>query len=290
MEFFSKVKAVRLRSHLDKYLIAHDDEEKVLQSRNGSTRKARWDVELVEGKSHVIRLKGCHGRYLAASDEPFLLGMTGKKVAQDFPATKMDISIEWEPIREGFQVMLRAKLSGKFLRANWGTPPWRNSVTHDVPHRTATQDWILWEVDIIDICLSESESLASFPSPASSFPSLAGEVTCSTIRSSSITSNCRSVHSTFSSLAEVVTGPNALSSSVSSDHKTGHSSFSSSQNDFCGSKVRSLSIVSKPGQACGNQVEVLPLSSHNNPSVWNRVFRMDEPKCYPTQLTTVNRM
>ncbi|GMN42381.1 hypothetical protein TIFTF001_011599, partial [Ficus carica] len=52
MEFFNKAKAVRLKSHLDKYLYAADDEETVRQTRNGSSQKAWWTVELVDGKSH----------------------------------------------------------------------------------------------------------------------------------------------------------------------------------------------------------------------------------------------
>ncbi|MCD7459359.1 hypothetical protein HAX54_040686 [Datura stramonium] len=85
MEFFCKAKVVRLKSHLDKYLVADDDQENIRQSRNGSSRKARWLVELVDndnddaGNSHFIRLKSISGKYLTASDEPFLLGMTGKK-------------------------------------------------------------------------------------------------------------------------------------------------------------------------------------------------------------------
>ncbi|KAL0395664.1 UNVERIFIED_CONTAM: hypothetical protein Scaly_0014800 [Sesamum calycinum] len=167
MEFFNNAKSVRLKSHLDKYLVADEDEQTVRQSRNGASRKARWAVELVDGNPHVIRLKGCHGRYLTASDEAFLLGMTGKKVLQTIPDIKKDASIEWEPIKEGYRVKLRTK-GGKFLRANGATPPWRNSVTHDLPHRTATQDWVLWDVDVVDVSVLDDEYL---PSNASSFNS-----------------------------------------------------------------------------------------------------------------------
>ncbi|KAI4351580.1 hypothetical protein L6164_005928 [Bauhinia variegata] len=168
MEFFNAAQAVRLRSHLGKYLVADDDEETVRQSRNGSSHKARWRVELVEGHCHVIHLKSCFGKYLTASEEPFLLGMTGKKVLQTMPATYKDISIDWEPIKEGIFLMLRAKSGMKFLRANGGTPPWRNSVTHDLPHRTATKDWVLWEVEAVNM---EDESVKGYISPTSSFSS-----------------------------------------------------------------------------------------------------------------------
>ncbi|KAJ6771294.1 ACTIN CROSS-LINKING PROTEIN (DUF569) [Salix koriyanagi] len=136
MEFFTKTKAVKLRSHLDKYLIADDDLETVRQTRRGSSRKAAvWFVELVGEKSHVIRLRSCHGRYLAASNIPFLLGMTGNRVIQtELSENNVDNwKLEWEPIRDGFQVQLKSWCS-KLLRANGGTPPWRNSVTHDEPH------------------------------------------------------------------------------------------------------------------------------------------------------------
>lgn len=176
MEFFNNAKAIRLRSHLNKYLVAADDEETVWQSRTGSSRQARWAVELVQDKANVIRLKGCYGRYLTASDEVFLLGWTGRKVVQTLPTSKMDPSTEWEPIKEGFQLKLRAK-GGKFLRANGGTPPWKNSITHDIPQRTATQDWVLWSVDIVDI--THSESPANYVSRASSFSSQPDDFTCS---------------------------------------------------------------------------------------------------------------
>lgn len=177
MEFFNKAKVVKLRSHLNKFLVADDDEQTIRQSRNGSSVRARWTVEIVEGKNHVIRLKSCSsGKYLTPSTEPFLTGMTGKKVVQDVQANKRDTSIEWEPIKEGDLVKLRAK-GGKFLRGNGGTPPWRNSVTHDLPQRTATQDWVLWSVDVVDIVLLDSQdSFANSLSPSSSFSSVTPDI------------------------------------------------------------------------------------------------------------------
>ncbi|XP_019161315.1 PREDICTED: uncharacterized protein LOC109157965 [Ipomoea nil] len=176
MEFFYKAKAVRLESHLGKYLVGDDDEESVRQSRSGASLNARWTVEFVKGKDNVIRLKSCNGQYLTAAAEPFLLGMTGNKVVQTLPTNKTHASssIEWEPIKEGFRVKLRTA-EGRYLRANGATPPWRNSVTHDDhPNRTATQDWVLWGVDVVDIIVSSdaSDSPASCLSPPSSFNSV----------------------------------------------------------------------------------------------------------------------
>lgn len=166
MDFFHGAKAVRLQSHHNKYLVADEDQETVRQSRNGASSKARWTVEFIDNNPNAIRLKSCHGLYLTATNEPFLLGMTGKKVQQLSTQTKPDHTTEWEPIKESaFHVKLRTS-DGKFLRANGGTPPWRNSITHDVPHRTATQDWVLWGVDVVDILVSDdTESvLSSFSS------------------------------------------------------------------------------------------------------------------------------
>lgn len=138
---------VRLKSHHDKYLYADRNEESVLQCRDGTTRAARWTVEFVEGAHFVLRLKSCHGRYLTASDEQYLLGVTGRRVLQTIPK-KLDSKIEWEPVREGDLVKMKTRY-GNFLRANSGIPPWRNSITHDIPHRH--QDWILWEVEVLEI-------------------------------------------------------------------------------------------------------------------------------------------
>lgn len=149
MELFQKARVVRLRSHHEKYLLADDNEETVCQDRNGSVRNARWTLEIVENGANVLRIKSCYGKYLTASNMPFLLGTTGKKVLQTLPS-RLDSSIEWEPIREGFQVRLKTRY-GQFLRANGGLPPWRNSITHDIPYRTSTQDWVLWDVDVIEL-------------------------------------------------------------------------------------------------------------------------------------------
>ncbi|XP_020202255.1 uncharacterized protein LOC109788031 [Cajanus cajan] len=148
MEFFQKAKVVRLRSHHDKYMLADDDQENVFQDRNGCNNNAKWTVEILEN-SNVIRLKSCYGKYLTASNMPFILRGTGKKVLQTMP-TRLNSSVEWEPIREGVQVRLRTRY-GQYLRGNGGFPPWRNTITHDVPHRTSKANWVLWDVDIVEL-------------------------------------------------------------------------------------------------------------------------------------------
>ncbi|RWW86447.1 hypothetical protein BHE74_00004776 [Ensete ventricosum] len=165
MELFARAKVVRLRSHHDKFLVAEEEGEHVSQDRDGSARGARWTVERVDGAPHVVRLRSCHGRYLTATNEPFLLGVTGKKVRLTMPP-RLDSSVEWEPLREGVQVKLKTRY-GNFLRGNGGLPPWRNSVTHDVPHRSSTQEWILWDVHAVEILPDPPPSSSSTSSPSS---------------------------------------------------------------------------------------------------------------------------
>ncbi|CAK8530435.1 unnamed protein product [Lathyrus sativus] len=148
MEFFQRAKVVRLRSHHDKYLLADDDQEGVHQDRLGCCRNAKWTVEIIE-HANLIRLKSIFGKYLTASNMPFLLGAKGKKVVQTLPS-RLNSSLEWEPIREGDHIRLRTRY-GQYLRANGGLPPWRNSITHDIPHRSKTTNWVLWEVDLVEI-------------------------------------------------------------------------------------------------------------------------------------------
>jgi hypothetical protein len=150
MELFERAKTVRLRSHHDKYLYADEDESRVTQDRNASSLNARWQVEPVPHSPGVLRLRSRYGRYLSASNEPFLLGATGRKVTQTLPH-RLDSSVEWVPDHDagaGGAVRLRTRY-GNFLRANAGLPPWRNSVTHDVPHRHA--GWVLWDVEVLQV-------------------------------------------------------------------------------------------------------------------------------------------
>ncbi|KAH9322545.1 hypothetical protein KI387_017184, partial [Taxus chinensis] len=149
MEFFDKAMCVRLRSHHEKFLCAGEDEISVSQDRDGRNRNAIWQVEFIQGRPFV-RLKSCFGRYLTATRIPFLLGWTGKKVQQSVPLNLRDSSVEWEPVKDGFHVLLRTHY-GTYLRANGFTKPWKNRITHDIPQRTITQYWVFWEVQVTEI-------------------------------------------------------------------------------------------------------------------------------------------
>ncbi|XP_071692947.1 uncharacterized protein [Rutidosis leptorrhynchoides] len=166
MEFFEKAVAVKLKSHLDKYLIAGDDYQTVYQSRTArSTRPARWLIEHVD--NHVIRLKSCYGRYLTACSTPVLLGTAGNKIIQSVTENTRDLSIEWQPIRDGFQFKLKSCV-GTYLRANGAMPPWRNTVTHDGSFTSSMNNWILWDVEPVDVmeddCVVANNCLVLVPS------------------------------------------------------------------------------------------------------------------------------
>ncbi|KAK9107802.1 hypothetical protein Syun_023813 [Stephania yunnanensis] len=119
MELFNNAKVVRLRSHHEKYLLAEDDQESVSQDRDGSGHNARWSVEFVDGLAAdtVIRLKSCYNKYLTASEDHKLLGMTGKK---------------WSRLSRGGWIH---RWNGSLLGRGF---------------RTATQDWVLWDVEVVE--------------------------------------------------------------------------------------------------------------------------------------------
>ena len=146
MEFFRDVHSVRLLGHTGKYLWADDDRRSVAQKRGQDTYGVIWRVELVPDRN-IIKLKSVYDLFLFASDYPFLLGATGKKVVQAFHSEKNE-ALEWEPIAAGTYVKLRTK-GDKFLRANGGVPPYRGSVTHDVPVLASSQHVVLWDVEVV---------------------------------------------------------------------------------------------------------------------------------------------
>lgn len=149
MELFQRARTVRLRSYRDKYLTALDDEETVIQARAGSTKNSIWEVELGP-ESDVLRLISCYGKYLTATNVPLVpRAMSGRRVIQTSPENERDPRIDWEPIRDGVQVKLKT-LWGNFLRPNGGVPPWRNCITHDIPHSNMTINKILWDVEVVE--------------------------------------------------------------------------------------------------------------------------------------------
>ncbi|KVI01259.1 Actin cross-linking [Cynara cardunculus var. scolymus] len=147
MELFEQAKKIRLRSIKDKYLVAEKDEESVSQDRDGSTENAEWEVYPTGEK--FLRFKSYYGKYLMASNSMLLEGVKGKKVMQTELKPDIDGSVEWEPLRDGFQVRLKT-VTGSFLRPIGGVPPWRNSVTHDICNRQKTKEKVLWNVEIVE--------------------------------------------------------------------------------------------------------------------------------------------
>lgn len=63
---------------------------------------------------------------------------------------------------------------GGYLRGNGGTPPWRNSVTHDSPSTGSTKNWVLWTVEGVDV--PENEPLNDYLSMVSSFSYVSDEI------------------------------------------------------------------------------------------------------------------
>lgn len=158
MELFQNAKTVRLRSVKDRYLVAENDQETVSQDRDGSSNKSVWTVE-IGGEENFVRFKSCYGTYLAATNTIFVPWVAGKMVVKQFLPEPTDMSItDWEPLRDGFQVRLRTR-SGSLLRPNGGLPPWRNTITHDIP-RSRLEEKVLWSIDVAEPLPAPTQSLS----------------------------------------------------------------------------------------------------------------------------------
>ncbi|KAL7091520.1 hypothetical protein ACP275_12G111200 [Erythranthe tilingii] len=233
MDFFHHAKAVRLKNSHGKYLTAEEDEESVTQGRSGSSKAAKWTVEFVENSDDIIRLKSCYGKYLTASNQPFLLGMTGRKVLQTLPK-RLDSSVEWEPVKERGAVKLKTRY-GQYLRANGGLPPWRNSVTHDT-------EWVLWEVHVVEIVVAQSPTgktpPPTLPPPP---PVLVKEDSFSSAQSTS-PARSQSSHSSSFSRQE------SIDSLVSSPPKGGGSSRRISPPKGSGGRIIYFHIANEDGK------------------------------------------
>ncbi|KAL1314213.1 hypothetical protein AAHE18_16G172400 [Arachis hypogaea] len=84
-----------------------------------------------------MRLRSCHGRYLAATKISFSPWDDQKQGGLVKFDNNLSWKFEWKPVRDSFQVRLRS-WCGKLLRGNGATLSWRNTVT-DSP--SLTHSW-----------------------------------------------------------------------------------------------------------------------------------------------------
>ncbi|CAN6441899.1 unnamed protein product [Victoria cruziana] len=160
MEFFCEAEAVRLRSHNNKFLCVKDDGRSVRLSRNGSAKEAVWQVVCIslDYRRPILRLKSrTAGCFLKATEAVALMrGIKGGGKVVMCWSDPMDFSLDWEPRREGFQVVLKSRKTGGFLRAHTAPSPWRNAVTLEptlgkpTPAAVSIQQCFLWEVEPAD--------------------------------------------------------------------------------------------------------------------------------------------
>ncbi|XP_059445093.1 uncharacterized protein LOC132176947 isoform X2 [Corylus avellana] len=153
MDLFRIAKVVTLHNQrAGKYLVAKDKKMKVRKAGKGSSRNARWSVELVPNSQSLISLKSCDNNCLTASNKTDLsrFRMGGLKVRLTKPHQRLDNvnSIKWEPIREGThsnQVIKLKTQEGTYLRA---CSTRQKYVNHE--RNADIQDEILWEVEILE--------------------------------------------------------------------------------------------------------------------------------------------
>ncbi|XP_024931108.3 uncharacterized protein LOC107422721 [Ziziphus jujuba] len=168
MEFFHNAKAVALRGNHENYLHAHEDKESVRQHSDGLSEGSRWTVELVTRSDSIIRLKSCYGKYLTATDRPFVIGLTGREVEQTTllsSSRDFDCMVEWEPIKYGNGIRLKSCYSQWFLRASGYWPPGGHWITHCEAdgHGILDDSNLEWQVVVLE---THQEGTASVPAPA----------------------------------------------------------------------------------------------------------------------------
>lgn len=150
MELLGLAKTIRLRTHNGKYLVADDDGKSVRQDRDGEAKRANWTIEFNCNEKNIVYLKSCHGKYLTASNKPFVPKINGFKVIQSEPE-RLNSSHQWEIERDGIRIRLRTRY-GQFLRPRSNNLLlWRrNSIAHEVPYRMKSGNQLLWEFDIVE--------------------------------------------------------------------------------------------------------------------------------------------
>ncbi|XP_059445092.1 uncharacterized protein LOC132176947 isoform X1 [Corylus avellana] len=169
MDLFRIAKVVTLHNQrAGKYLVAKDKKMKVRKAGKGSSRNARWSVELVPNSQSLISLKSCDNNCLTASNKTDLsrFRMGGLKVRLTKPHQRLDNvnSIKWEPIREGThsnQVIKLKTQEGTYLRA---CSTRQKYVNHE--RNADIQDEILWEVEILEITLEAASTYYNLAPPA----------------------------------------------------------------------------------------------------------------------------
>lgn len=95
-----------------------------------------------------------------------------RKVMQTLPQ-KLCSATEWEAEQDGsvYQVRLKTRY-GHFLKPFGGIYPWRNTVTHDVPHRKKAT---LWEIEIMEARLVHKKIQ---PAAATNFAQITKAFSC----------------------------------------------------------------------------------------------------------------
>uniref|UniRef100_M1A9E6 DUF569 domain-containing protein n=1 Tax=Solanum tuberosum TaxID=4113 RepID=M1A9E6_SOLTU len=162
VEFLDGQQYLRLKSCHGKYLTASNVPllPKVISQPSFSSHFSKLGVGCGESRVQIVNQLSyegfcCSGNWkldqISHDNIPIYImsqQVTGsRKVMQTLPK-KLCSATEWEAEQDGslYQIRLKTRY-GHFLRPFGGIPPWRNIVTHDVPHRKKAT---LWEIEIME--------------------------------------------------------------------------------------------------------------------------------------------